>query len=142
MNGRSVNDLQEPYHDGLAAGGPGDPQDARPAGGREDYAIRSASALQRCRDNAQPRRTASTRERLEAGARIDRSKADTARHLLIEAWVAAGYDDDGRQWIPRAAAERFADAMIKIVLAERDSPDVTRLELDDIFTGAIEAEVS
>jgi hypothetical protein len=32
--------------------------------------------------------------------------------------------------------------MIKIVLAERDSPDVTRLELDDIFTGAIEAEVS
>jgi hypothetical protein len=115
---------------------------ARLAGEREDYATRSANALERSRDTAQPGQTASTRERLRAGARIDRSKADTARHLLIEAWVAAGYDDDGRQWIPRAAAERFADAMIKIVLAERDIPDVTRLELDDIFTGAIEVEVS
>lgn len=115
---------------------------ARLAGEREDYADRSASALQRWRDTAQPGRTASTRERLEAEARTDRSKADTARHLLIEAWVAAGYDDDGRQWISHAEAERFADAMIKIVLAERDIPDVTRLELDDIFTGAIEVEVS
>ncbi|WP_329242804.1 hypothetical protein OG417_44765 [Actinoallomurus sp. NBC_01490] len=114
---------------------------ARLAGEREDYATWSASALERWRDTAQPRQTASARERLEAGARIDRSKADTARHLLVEAWIAAGYDD-GRQWIPRVAAERFADAMIEIVLAERDIPGATRLELDDIFTGAIEVEVS
>ena len=115
---------------------------ARLAGEREDYAIRSATALERWSDTAQPGQAASTRDRLEAGARTDRSKADTARHLLIEAWVAAGYDEDGRQWIPRTAAERFADAMIKIVLAERDIPDVARLELDDVFTGAIEVEVS
>lgn len=115
---------------------------ARLTGEREDYATRSASALERWSDTARQGQMAITRERLEARARIDRSKADTARHLLIEAWVAAGYDHDGRQWISRAEAERYANAMIKIVLVERDIPEMARLELDDIFTGAIEAEAS
>lgn len=111
------------------------------AGERETYAIRSTATLEQWRNTTQPEQAGSTRARLENQARIDRSKADTARHLLIEAWVAAGYDDDGRQWISWAEAEQFADAVIKIVLTE-DVAATSRLGLDDVFTGVIEVEVS
>jgi hypothetical protein len=112
------------------------------AGEREDYATRAATALERQGDSRgdgdHSARPVPARERLEAEARIDRSKADTARDLLTEAWLAAGYDDEGRQWISRLEAEKLTDAMITIVLAQRAAPAASRLELDDIFTGTIE----
>ncbi|MFI0411963.1 hypothetical protein [Actinomadura sp. 3N508] len=110
---------------------------ARLAGEREDDAARSATMLHKTETNHQQRPIPDTRMRPEDEARIARSKADTARHLLIEAWVAAGYDDEGRQWISRTEAERFTDAMIQIALAERCVPSLS-LELDDVFTGRIE----
>ncbi|TDD29637.1 hypothetical protein E1287_30620 [Actinomadura sp. KC06] len=110
---------------------------ARLAGERENNATHSAILLHETEPNHQHGPTADTRKRLQGEARIARAKADTARHLLIEAWVAAGYDDEGRQWISRTEAERFTDAMIQIALAERCVPGL-RLELDDVFTGRIE----
>ena len=110
---------------------------ARLAGEREDYATCSATTLKRWDDGVQPEVVAS-RERLEDEVRIARAKADTARYLLIEAWVAAGYDEEGRRWISRMEAETLADAMIKIVLAARNLPAMSRVDLDDVFSGTIE----
>lgn len=110
---------------------------ARLAGEREDYATHSAILLHETEANHQHGPTADTQKRLQDEARIARAKADTARHLLVEAWLAAGYDDEGRQWISRTEAERFTDAMIQIALAERCVPSLS-LELDDVFTGRIE----
>lgn len=109
----------------------------RLVGEREDDATRSAIMLNEAETKHQQARTKDTWKRLNDEARIARSKADTARHLLIEAWLAAGYDEEGRQWISRTDAERFADAMTKIALAERCFSGIS-LDLDDVFTGRIE----
>ncbi|TDB89145.1 hypothetical protein E1264_09240 [Actinomadura sp. KC216] len=110
---------------------------ARLAGEREDDAARWATTLNDAESKHQRSRTTDTWKRLNDEARIARSKADTARHLLIQAWLAAGYDDEGRRWISYTEAERFADAMIKVALAERCTSGLS-LDLDDVFTGRIE----
>jgi len=108
---------------------------ARLAGERADYAIRAA-ADQTSRESSWSLDASPAQATVE-DART-RARADTARYLLTEAWVAAGCDDAGRWWISREDAEALTDAMIQIVLAQRSAPSLSRMDLDDVFTGSIE----